>query len=308
MGHDPAIPAQRLLFEPVKDNYGTRLALVFGNEAPKGACPFYGRQCYHCDIGAGEGVQFNTDLNRLRLAFFRQQYAAVLPRVAHLVLYNSGSVLNPGELSDPSLKAILDFAAGLPECRVVSLDSREAFITSRRLDFVLECLGGGQQPRPILGLETQDDAARLFVLNKKMPRRGVEAAFRAAGRYGGRVGMDINIVFAPPPFQGRQAGAEARATACFALDLARRHGVPLDFNLHPYYPSRIGRERFPDHPRAGLGAALDTARRIRRAVARSGLRSKVFLGWQDEAHDQEPALRSAELSRYRERFARFNAP
>ena len=33
MGHDPAIPAQRLLFEPVKDNYGTRLALVFGNEA-----------------------------------------------------------------------------------------------------------------------------------------------------------------------------------------------------------------------------------------------------------------------------------
>lgn len=307
MGLDAAIPDERLLFEPVQDNYGTRLALVFGNEAPGGACPFYGRQCYHCDIGSGEGVRFNPDLNARRLAFFRGHYALTLPRAVHLVLYNSGSVLNPHELSGPSLRAILECAAGLPKCRVVSLDSREAYITTQRVDFVLEHLRGDQQPRPILGLETQDDAARLSVMNKKILRRNVEAAFRAVGHYAGRVGMDINIVFAPPPFQGRQAVAEAEATARYALELAKRHGAPVDFNLHPYYPSRIGRERFPGHPRAGLDEALDAAQRIRRVAARSGQDAKVFIGWQDEAHDQEPALRNAELSRYRELVARFNA-
>lgn len=306
MARDPAIPDPHLLFEPVQDNYGTRLALVFGNEASGGACPFYGRQCYHCDIGAGEGLQFNTELNIRRLAFFREHYAAALSSVAHLVLYNSGSTLNPRELSGPSLRAILEFAAALPQCRVVSLDSREAYITPARLGFALKLLPGDRQLRPILGLETQDDEARLLVLNKKMPRSNVEAAFRAVGRYGGRMGMDVNIVFAPPPFQGRQAAVEAEATTRFVLDLAERHGVPVDFNLHPYYPSRIGRERFPGHPRASLDAALESAQSIRAMLDSGGARSKVFIGWQDEAHDQEPALRSAELSRCRELLARFN--
>jgi hypothetical protein len=308
MGRDAATPDRRLLFEPVRDNYGVRLALVFGNEATGGACPFYGRQCYHCDIGAGEGVQFNTGLNTRRLAFFRQHYDAVLPRAAHLVLYNSGSVLNPRELSEPSLEAVLKCAAGLPECRVISLDSREAYIMTERVDFVLAHLRDDQQPRPILGLETQDDATRLSVLNKKMTRSRMETAFRTVGGYGGRVGMDINIVFAPPRFQGRAAVIEAEATARFGLDLAERYVVPVDFNLHPYYPSRIGREHFPGHPRANLDEALDAAQHIRMAAARSGVRANVFIGWQDEAHDQEPALRASDLSRYRELFSRFNAP
>ncbi|MDB6066805.1 MAG: hypothetical protein JWR26_3013 [Pedosphaera sp.] len=308
MGIDIAIPGRSLLFEPVQDGYGTRVALVFGNESIGGICPYYGRQCYHCDIGAGEGTPFSTDLNSRRLAFFRQHYSMVLPRAAHLVLYNSGSVLNSHELSDPTLQTILEFTAGLAECRVVSLDSREAFITTGRLDFVLQHLRADQQPRPILGLETQDDEARLTVLNKKILRPNVEAVFRNVGHYKGRVGMDINIVFAPPPFRDRQAVAEAEATARYVLELANRHGVPVDFNLHPYYPSRIGRERFPGHPRADLAAALDTAQSIRTLADRSNVASKVFIGWQDEEHDQEPSFRAAELSRYRELFSRFNAP
>jgi hypothetical protein len=307
MDPDAAVPGKNLIFEPVPDGYGTRLALVFGNEAPGGACPFYGRQCYHCDIGAGEGVQFNSDLNSRRLAFFRQHYAAVLVRAAHLVLYNSGSVLNSRELSNQSLQAILKCAAALPACRVVSLDSREAFITPERVDFVLGHLRGDQQPRPVLGLETQDDTARLSVLNKKMLRSSVETVFRTVGRYRGRVGLDINVVFAPPPFRDHQAVAEAEATARYVLDLAECHRVPIDLNLHPYYPSRIGRERFPGHPRANLAAVLEAAHSIRAAALRSNLTAKVFIGWQDEAHDQEPALRTAELICYRELFASFNA-
>lgn len=306
MGNDVAIPDHRLLFEPVRDGYGTRVALVFGNEAPGGICPYYGRQCHHCDIGAGEGVRFNAELNSRRLAFFRGQYATTLPHAAHLVFYNSGSVLNPHELSDPSLQAVLEYAAGLSECRVVSLDSREAFITTGRLDFVLQHLRADQQPRPILGLETQDDEARLGVLNKRMPRSSIETAFHNVGHFGGRVGMDINIVFAPPPFRDHQAIAEAGATARYVLDLAERHVVPVDFNLHPYYPSRISRERFPEHPRADLAAALETAHSIRALAGLSDVSSKVFIGWQDEEHDQEPSFRAAELGRYREFFSNFN--
>jgi hypothetical protein len=303
---DPAIPDPALRFEPVEDRYGTRLALVFGNEAPGGRCPFHARQCYHCDIGAGEGVPFDTATNLRRLDFFREHYAGVLPKAAHLVIYNSGSVLNPSELGEASLQAILAWTAGLPACRVVSLDSREAFITTDKLDRVLRALRPGQQPRPILGLETQDERARLELLNKRVTRGAVEAAFEVVGHYQGRVGLDVNIVFGTPPFHGGAAVAEAEATAGYALELAERFNVPVDFNFHPYYPSRIGREHFPNHPRADLGAALEALARLREAIARAGREASVFVGWYDEAHDQEPSARQAELARYREVFHQFN--
>ncbi len=306
MRTDAATPEQDLLFEPVEDRYGTRLALVFGNEAPGGICPFYSRQCYHCDIGAGEGVQFDTAINTRRLSFFRKYYASVLPKVSHLVLYNSGSVLNPRELAAASLNIILLYAADLPNCSVISLDSREAYITRDHLDQVLRCLGADQQPRPILGLETQDDEVRLRVLNKKMTRSAVETAFRVIGCYEGQVGLDINIMFGLPPFEGSAAVADAQATARFGLELAERHGVPVDFNFHPYYPSRIARQHFPDHPRADLSAALEAVSRIQETILQFGRPSMLFVGCQDEAHDQESSVRRAELARYGELFHRFN--
>jgi hypothetical protein len=245
-------------------------------------------------------------MNRRRLAFFQQHYASVLPHLAHLVLYNSGSVLNPREFAPPSLDAILEYAGRLRACRVVSLDAREGYITSAHLERVLRHLRPDQRPRPILGLETQDDRVRLRILRKKMTRQAVETCFRAVGAQAGRVGLDVNIVFGLPPLQGRAAIAEAEATALYCLALAERHGVPLDFNLHPYYPSRVGREHFPDHPRADLSAGLEAAHRIRQAIARSGWPALLFIGWQDEAHDQDQPARRAELAGYAALFHRFN--
>ena len=303
---DPAIPNPSLLFEPVEDLYGTRLALIFGNEASGGVCPFYRRKCFYCDIGAGESVQFDPAKNGRRLTFFRDHYKLVLPSVAHLVLYNSGSVLNPRELSAASLGIILEYARGLANCRVVSLDSREPFITPVHLDRVVSVLREDQQARPIPGLETQKDEVRVGVLNKRMSRDSVEAAFRPIGQYHGRVGLDINIVFGLPPLEGLEAIAEAVATARFGLELAERHGVAVDFNFHPYYPSRIGRDHFPAHPRAELGAAPEAAALIKEVILRSGCLSRIFIGWQDEDHDQETTARRTELARYRELFHRFN--
>ena len=94
-----------------------------------GVCPYYaGDLCDHCDIGAGEGAAFDRAMNSRRLAWFAEYYQSHLPEVRHLVLYNSGSVLNPREMPLELLDEILVFARSLPDVSVVSLDSREAYI------------------------------------------------------------------------------------------------------------------------------------------------------------------------------------
>src|SRR5271165_5443393 len=80
-----AVPRAESLFEPVRDRYGWRLALVFGNHATGGFCPYYGReQCFHCDIGAGEGTAFDLPTNRERLAWFQEYYRPHLASISHL--------------------------------------------------------------------------------------------------------------------------------------------------------------------------------------------------------------------------------
>lgn len=300
---DPrAIPDPALLFEPTVDAYGRRLALVFGNEHIGGTCPFYLKQCTHCDIGAGEGVQFNADLNRQRLQFFQQHYAEVLPDVAHLVIYNSGSTLHAKELCRDSLRAILAYAASLPACVVVSLDSREMYITDSNIAFVLDHLRADQQGRVVLGIESQSDEIRLGSLNKIMTRPAIERACAVLGRYRERAGLDINIVFQPPEAVGAAAIAEAVATVSYGLDLAARHGISVDFNFHPYYPSLRSKAQFPDHPRASLEDAQAALEEIQALVAARHSHTQVFVGWHDEMHDQEQDVREEEVARFKEQI------
>ena len=181
MQYTPAIPQESSLFDPVTDAYGNRLALVFGNEFKGGRCPFYQKQCTHCDIGAGEGRQFNYDLNKQRLEFFKKHYAPVLPDVAHLVIYNSGSTLNKSEMSRETLKEILDYAASLKNCKVVSFDSREAYITGENLKFLVANLREDQQVRVILGHESHNDEIRIGKLKKIMTKQAIEKVLPSLG-------------------------------------------------------------------------------------------------------------------------------
>ena len=137
--HDPQRdPPRGGPFEPVRDRYGWRLSLVFGNHARGGLCPYYtAPQCFHRDIGAGEGTAFDHASNRQRLAWFREYYLPRLTSISHLVLYNSGSVLNPREMPPELLDEIIAFSYSLPGACVVSLDSREPYHA------------GGVQARPV---------------------------------------------------------------------------------------------------------------------------------------------------------------
>jgi hypothetical protein len=300
-----AEPPAASVFAPVHDRYGPRLALVFGNHAPGGICPYYAAaRCHHCDIGAGEGAAFDPETNRARLAWFRDRYAALLPDVAHLVIYNSGSVLNPREMPPNLLDEILAFARALPATRVVSLDSREPYITAPALERVARALGPAISGRPILGLESADDAIRDGLLEKRMPRPAIRRAFAAAGAAG--LAMDVNIVIGSPGTTPETAPADAAATARYAFDAGREAGVAVDLNLHPYYPSARGLTRFPGHARCSLATTARAVRAIDAVRCSLAPAASLFIGWQDEGHDREPAARAAELARALAAIDTFN--
>ena len=307
-----AVPRAESRFEPVRDRYGLRLALVFGNHAPGGLCPFYAAErCFHCDIGAGEGLAFDHGANLERLAWFRGHYQPYLASISHLVLYNSGSVLNPREMPPELLVEIIRFARSLPAVRVISLDSREAFIKSDTLRRILSILGDGLILRPILGIESADDRIRNEFLQKAMPRAAIARVFRDMGTLAAefgrtRIGVDVNIVIAPPGTTGETAVADAVMTAQYALTSGAEHGLTVDLNLHPYYVGSRGSAHFPGQPRCPLATTACAASKIVELVRSLAADSSIFIGWHDEGHDREGEQRTGEMKIARAAFDRFN--
>ena len=307
-----AVPRREMLFEVVRDRYGPRLALVFGNHAPGGVCPYYmGELCYHCDIGAGEGGAFDHTTNRQRLVWLADYYHSQLVSVRHIVLYNSGSILNPLEMPTDLLDEILAFARSLASVRVISLDSREAYIRPETLRRILSVLGGGIMVRPILGIESADDRIRNEVLQKGMPSTTITRVFRDLGtiaaEYGkDRVGLDANIVIGSPGTTIETAVDDAARTARYALSAGVIHGLSVDLNLNPYYVGSRGSDRFPDHRRCSIATTVRAVSKIVEAVRSISPDSAIFIGWQDEAHDLEQQQRSLEMERARSAFDRFN--
>ena len=297
------VPRRASVFEPVRDRYGWRLALVFGNHAPDGLCPYVAAgRCFHCDIGSGEGAAFDHVTNRKRLAWFRDHYQSRLASITHLVLYNSGSVLNPREMPPEMFDEILAFARSLPAVRVISLDSREAYIRPAVLRRVLQFLGDSYVIRPILGLETADDRIRNEVLQKAMPRTAITRVFRdlsqvAAELGTGKFGLDVNIVIGGPGTTNETAVDDAVTTARFALICGFEHGIEVDLNLHPYYAGHRGSARFPHHPRCSLATAVRAVSMIADLVRSMAAESYLFIGWQDEGHDLEREEREREIHR-----------
>ncbi|MFC1706552.1 hypothetical protein ACFL59_06970 [Planctomycetota bacterium] len=319
LDRDSAVPPPNQLFQPVWDRRGLRLAIVLGNHAPRGQCPHAAADlCHHCDIGLGEGAQFDTPTNLRRLQLLNEHYRDVLPEVRHLVLYNSGSCLSPRELSIEVLESALNLARALPQLRMVSVDSREAYVRAETLRRLLFLLGRGRELRVILGIESASDEIRCGLLDKRMPKSAIERAVAVIGVVGAELlaetdrgvepdsampGLAVNVVVGVPGTDGASAVRDAVATSAYGLELAERYGMALDVNVHPYYPTRRGLKRFPDHPRC----SDETIRKAVAAIsAQVGDRGVVFVGWQDELHDLEQELRVAQLSRLGPALDRVN--
>jgi hypothetical protein len=306
-----AAPPAESRFEPARDRYGRRLALVFGNHAPGGLCSYFAAErCHHCDIGAGEGFAFDHAANRARLEWFRANYRPHLDSINHVVLYNSGSVLNPREMPPGLLDEIVGFAGSLPAVRVISLDSREAYIRPDALRRALRVLGGRVMLRPILGVESADDRIRNDVLQKAMPRSAIDRVFQDVGvlatEFGrDRIGLDVNIVIAGPGTTGDTAVEDAVATARYSLISGLENGLKVDLNLHPYYAGSRGAARFPDHRGCSMATTARAASKIASLVRSMANDSFIFVGCQDEGHDRDGRHR-IEIKRARAVFERFN--
>ena len=313
-----AEPDANQLFRVENDSYGKRLALIFGNHAHGGECPFFtAARCHHCDIGMGEGAAFDLATNRQRLAWFQRRFQDEWASIAHLIIYNSGSVLNPVEFPFEFLQDVLAFARELPEVKGVSLDSRESFVTIPRIRQIVEGLREDQCTRIILGIESSDDHIRNTLLQKGMTRRGIQNAFdrvaevasgceepagidagqpspgqpspgqpavRRAGVMPHRVGIDVNILVGGPGTTDQTAVTDSVNTAQFVLDHCQ---IPVDFNIHPYYPSSRGLRRFPDHVRCPTAVLFESVDAIMDLCENHESRPQVFIGTNDEGHNTD---------------------
>lgn len=279
-----------LLFNVVNDSYGKRLALVFGNHARGGVCPYYAATlCHHCDIGRGEGVAFDLAANLRRLSWFQSVYAEDLPHIVHLVIYNSGSVLNPVEMPFELLREVLATACDNPCIKQISLDSRESYVTMGRLVRIAEHLRPDQRVRVILGVESADEHIRNELLQKRMPTHRIQRAFAeiatAADQIGAdRFGVDVNILVGGPGTTDATTARDAAVTATFALSSCR---APVDFNIHPYYRSARGSERFASHRRCSLRLLIDALTAIAATNLQQGRMPRLFVGLNHEGHDSE---------------------
>ena len=227
------------------------------------------------------------------------------------MIYNTGSVLNPGEMPPDFLGEIAAFARSLPAVRILSLDSREAFIKRASLRPILDSAGEQIAVRPILGIESSDDRIRNEILKKVMPREKIFRVFRDVGQLAAefganRIGLDVNIVIGSPGTTNETAVSDAAETAHFALRAAALHGVRVDLNLHPYYSGARGHAIFPDHGRCSVETTVAAASAIAHLVNSTGAQTNVFIGWQDEGHDCEQDERHFELKRAMAAFDRFN--
>jgi hypothetical protein len=299
------LPHPESLFKPVYDRRGLRLAIVLGNEAPSGICPYAARNnCHHCDIGLGEGRRFDPAMNRARFRWLEKHYSRIWPRVAHLVVYNSGSVLNRLELAPEILTAVLDFARSLPELRLVSVESREAFVTPEVVSRLTADLGAGREARVIVGIESADDTIRNKLLRKQMPRKAIERAVgaiatvrkvvAASGSKAALPGWAANVIIGGPGTTTKTIVRDAVETSMYSLLMAQANGIPVDLNLHPYYPSQRSTARFPEHPRPALPALVDAVCSVAQSV---GDNAVLFVGLEDEGHDQEPWGKREQVAR-----------
>jgi hypothetical protein len=171
--------------------------------------------------------------------------------------------------------------------------------------------GPGINLHPILGIETADDRLRVDVLQKAMPRTAINRVYSDLSELGlelgpGRVGLDVNIVIAGPGTCPETAVEDAVRTARYALDSGARHEIKVDLNLHPYYRGDRGAARFPDHPRCSLATTVRAVSEIAVLVRSMAADTSIFIGWQDEGHDQERLERDHDLERGRAAFDRFN--
>ncbi len=277
------IPQPGFVFPVEEDLYGKRLVLIFGNE--NGKCPFYGSECNFCQIGAGEynGHKFFFTENCQRLEWFVSHYGKnLLKSIDHLLIYNSGSVLDKKEMSLKTLGSILDLTATTISPSVVSLDTREIYITDEALLFLKESVSSGIRIHFSIGLETIDKKTRENVLNKHISLDAKQYEQISAQGYKDLFGFDVNFIFGIPGISIQQSIKSITQGIEHYNRLSIQYGIKTDFNIHPYYPNKKTELHFPgSHTPEDKDyyLLLDSLTLLKRKI---GDRHNIYIGLNDE--------------------------
>lgn len=232
------VPQPGFVFDVEKDFYGNRLALVFGNES--GACPNYSSGCRFCEIGAGEycGHRFSIKENCLRASWFLEHYGCKqLLLLDHLLLYNSGSVLDEKQFSTQSLRSVVEILRQCCSPRVVSFDTRCEYVEEEKLVLLSQLFSGVELSLLNIGLELFDDDLRQRKLRKKLGLSDLEKVFRllSSKKLALTWGVAINFMVGFPFLSPAESLADLSQGIDFFHRQSVKYDLPVNFNVHPFY-------------------------------------------------------------------------
>jgi len=150
------------------------------------------------------------------LQFQREISQYNLNEISVISIYNSGSVLNPGEFGIDALKKIFRHIHNFPSIRKVVLETRAEYVNAGMLDELLNCLGPERTLTIAIGLETADDTKRQLCINKGCTTVDIE---RAVGALKGRAEIQLYVLLGLPFLTETEALEDAVKTIGCAHDM-----------------------------------------------------------------------------------------
>ena len=177
---------------------------------------------------------------------FAEHYRPHLAPISHLVLYNSGSVLNPREMPPDLLDEIVTFARSLPAVRVdlarlarglhQAQDSQTHLCRFWATDSRFARFWASNRPTIASATMSSRKQCHARPSTRRIPRPGHDSRPNS-----GRTDRSRRQHRDRRPGNHDRNGRRRRCTdSSLRLDAGAEHGVNVDLNLHPYYPGSRG--------------------------------------------------------------------
>ncbi len=165
-------------------------------------------------------AQFSSEIGRYNL-----------DDIQILSIYNSGSVLNPDEVTPAALEAIFSHVRRIPQIRKVVLETRAEFVDRKRLGALKDLLGPDRILTIALGLETSDDRLRTLCINKGCTLKEIT---RAVSEVNGYCETQLYVLLGLPFLTEREAVEDCiRSVRCAeGLGADEIHIEPLTLQQH----------------------------------------------------------------------------
>lgn len=212
-----------------RDKPVRRLVITF--RAP--GCAWVGRGggCLMCGHHAGTLMGKLPTCDDYVTQFRTETAEYNLSGITVLSMYNSGSMLNPGEFPTEALLRICRDIREIPSIKKVVLESRAEFVDSEPVGVIRDALGPDITLTVAIGLETADDTRRELCINKGCATSEI---IRAVKSVRGIAETQLYVLLGLPFLTEREALEDAVGSIRFAgsLHADEIHIEPLTLQSH----------------------------------------------------------------------------